>query len=210
MRRLQVKSRFACTILGQTGTGKEIFARAFAAGRKFTAINCTAMPAELLESELFGHVAGAFTGAIASREGLFVAARNGVAFLDEIGDMPELLQAKLLRALQERVVRPVGSNTEVPIQCTIICATHQDILKRLRQDIYWRLCTYVLELPSWVERSKEIPWIIREKLDGTRLLSDSDIVNIHEKFATAQATGNFRELESLVEKYKLRSFLSKV
>jgi len=205
--RMQSSTSRVVTILGESGTGKELLAEAFAAGRKFVAINCTSLPDQLLESELFGHVSGAFTGALRDKDGLLVEARNGVAFLDEIGDMPPNLQAKLLRVIQNRTVRPVGSNKEQPIQCVIVCASNQDLRQTLRNDLFWRLTTFILELPSLRDRLDEIDWLIRCRLDVAQLLDKEDRVAICEQMR--QSTGNFRELQSLVMRTKMKKWLAR-
>lgn len=138
--RLVAQSDVSVLINGQSGTGKEIFARAIhnaspRNSKPFIAINCGALPEQLLESELFGHARGAFTGAVSNREGLFRAAEGGTLFLDEIGDMPAPLQVKLLRVLQERKVRPLGSNRDIDINVRIISATHRDLPKAMARGI---------------------------------------------------------------------------
>jgi DNA-binding NtrC family response regulator len=136
-------------IRGDTGTGKEHIARALHGERKgpIVCVNCTALPSELMESELFGHKVGSFTGAVKDRIGKFVAANNGTLFLDEIGDMPLGVQAKLLRAIQFGVVTPLGSNDEVKVNARIVAATHQDVtdVTIMREDLYFRLSTFVLK-----------------------------------------------------------------
>lgn len=160
-------------ILGETGTGKELIARALIGDRegKFLRVNCAAMPRELIESELFGHKAGAFTGATGNKTGMLVAAKDGVVFLDEIGDLPLDVQAKLLNVLQpvdgKRYVRPVGSNEETEISCRVICATHKNLVdmvkeQKFRLDLYARISTFVLTIRPLRERKGDIPAIARE------------------------------------------------
>jgi transcriptional regulator with PAS, ATPase and Fis domain len=157
-----------CSILitGETGTGKELFARAVHRGsnrknRKFIPINCAAIPEQLLESELFGHIKGAFTGAVNARPGRFMSAHEGTIFLDEIGDLPLSAQAKLLRVLEERVVSPVGADTDLPVDVRIIAATHRNLEKMVeegtfRADLYFRLAVVPVELPALRERPEDI------------------------------------------------------
>lgn len=145
-------------ILGDSGTGKELIARALHGSRtgRFIGINCAAISENLIESELFGHVKGSFTGAYSDKPGLFAYAVNGTAFLDEIGDLPYGLQAKLLRAIQTKHIRRVGSVEDEEINCRIVCATHKDIQVKLnetfRLDLYYRLSTFVLKLKPLCER----------------------------------------------------------
>jgi len=157
-------------IIGESGTGKELVAKAIHAHskrkkNKFVPINCAALPEPLLESELFGHVKGAFTGATANKEGLFEVASGGTLLLDEIGSMPLSIQGKLLRALQEQVVEPVGSNTAVPVNARIIAATHRDLFEtaregQFREDLAYRLDVVHIHLPPLRERRDDIPLLV--------------------------------------------------
>jgi transcriptional regulator with GAF, ATPase, and Fis domain len=156
-------------ITGETGTGKELAAQALhdRSGRagKLVAVNCGAFAEDLLASELFGHVRGAFTGAAADRQGLFRAASGGTLFLDEVGEMPRDLQPKLLRVLEVGRIRPVGANEEVPIDVAIVAATNRDLIAevrdgRFRSDLYARLAQWPLHLPPLRERREDIPWLV--------------------------------------------------
>jgi two-component system, NtrC family, response regulator AtoC len=158
-------AKTAVLIVGETGTGKELVARAIhklspRAAKLFVPLNCTAIPAELLESELFGHTRGAFTGAHAERVGKFQAADEGTLFLDEIGDMDYPLQAKLLRVLQEGVIEPVGANRRVPVDVRIVSSTNRDLEQsirdgRFREDLYYRLNVFQIRLPPLRERKED-------------------------------------------------------
>src|SRR5215813_12080103 len=157
-----------CNILitGETGTGKELFARAAhraspRRNRSFIPVNCAAIPETLLETELFGHVKGAFTGATNARVGRFMSAHEGTIFLDEIGDLPLAAQAKLLRVLEERVVSPVGSDSDVPVDVRIIAATHRNLAEmveqgKFRADLYFRLAVVPIHLPALRDRPDDI------------------------------------------------------
>jgi two-component system response regulator GlrR len=199
-------------ITGESGTGKELMARALhrASTRKdqpFVAINCSAMPENLLESELFGHEKGAFTGATRRNEGLFLAANGGTLLLDEIGDMPIRLQVKLLRVLQENKIRPVGGTDAVPVDARIISATHQDLRElmasgRFREDLYYRLNVVNLHLPSLSERREDIPLLaarflaeaVEEGGGEDRVYSPEAM----EMLVAAEWPGNIRQLANVV------------
>lgn len=191
-------------IIGDTGTGKELFAKVIHGNCKgrFIGINTAGIPDGLLESELFGSIVGAFTGA-SNRKGLIEEAENGTLFLDEIGDMPMLLQAKLLRALQERVIRPVGSNKDIPFNCRILSATNRNIndlasgQHGFRQDLYYRLAGSIINLKPLKERGNDYLKIIRmHNLDNIP-------EHILGQLETRNWEGNIRELINWIEEYKL-------
>jgi transcriptional regulator with PAS, ATPase and Fis domain len=191
--------RTECVLIcGESGTGKETFAKMFAvcSENKYVAINCTGLPDYLVESELFGHVTGAFTGAISNKRGLFLEAENGVILLDEIGDMPVSLQAKLLRAIQERKIRPVGANKEQPIHCRVVCSTNKRPLQVLREDLYWRISTHTIVIPPLRERPA----------DADIFLQNFD-VPVTELDTKCAMNGNYRELQQIVSRYRLRKYL---
>jgi sigma-54 specific flagellar transcriptional regulator A len=200
-------------ILGQSGTGKEVVARnlhyySSRRDKPFVPVNCGAIPPDLLESELFGHEKGAFTGAISARQGRFELAEGGTLFLDEIGDMPLAMQVKILRVLQERIFERVGSNKSIKADVRIVAATHRDLEEeikegRFREDLYYRLNVFPIEMPSLSERSEDIALLIKELV--TRME--------HEQRGSVRLTptaiaalshypwpGNVRELSNLMER----------
>ncbi|MBU6499819.1 MAG: sigma-54 dependent transcriptional regulator, partial [Rhodospirillales bacterium] len=193
-------------ITGETGTGKEVVARALhrhgkRAGKPFVAVNCAAIPAELLESELFGHVRGAFTGAVADRVGSFREAQGGTLFLDEIGDMAPELQAKILRVLQERVVTPVGGKP-VSVDVRILAATHQDLealvrAGRFREDLYWRLGVVPVALPPLRERLADIVPLAEHFLAGTGKILSAEAAA---RLLAHPWPGNVRELRNAMQR----------
>jgi two-component system response regulator HydG len=203
-------------ITGESGTGKEMVARAIhtqggrAAG-PFVGINCAAIPETLLESELFGHAKGAFTGATYRKTGLLVEANGGTLFLDEIGDMTPSLQAKLLRVIQERQVRPVGENQSLDIDVRFVAATHRDLRAeiragRFREDLFYRLSVIPISLPPLRDRPQDIPLLVRHFLRkytasaGPLLSVRSFSAAALAKLATLRWQGNVRELENMVER----------
>ncbi|QKJ88246.1 two-component system response regulator GlrR [Paramixta manurensis] len=211
--RMVAQSDVSVLINGQSGTGKEVLAQAIhaaspRANKAFIAINCGALPEQLLESELFGHAKGAFTGAVSAREGLFQAAEGGTLFLDEIGDMPQALQVKLLRVLQERKVRPLGSNRDVDIDVRIISATHRDLPKAMekkefREDLFYRLNVVNLKLPALHERAEDIPLLanhlLRQAADRHKPQVRSFSTDAMKRLMAASWPGNVRQLVNVIE-----------
>ncbi len=212
--KLIANSESSVLITGESGTGKELLARALhnhsrRSSHPFIAINCSAMPEQLLESELFGHERGAFTDAKSTQPGLFRSADCGTLFLDEIGDMPLALQSKLLRVLQEHEVRPVGSNRSIPINVRVISATHKNLLqamrdKAFREDLYYRLNVVELKLPTLAERPEDIPLLAHhflkkladERGEEQKVYSPEAI----ELLVQANWPGNVRQLANVVER----------
>ncbi|UMV13779.1 two-component system response regulator GlrR [Klebsiella pneumoniae] len=207
------QSDVSVLINGQSGTGKEIVARAIHNAsprhdKPFVAINCGALPEQLLESELFGHARGAFTGAVSNREGLFQAAEGGTLFLDEIGDMPVALQVKLLRVLQERKVRPLGSNRDIEINVRIISATHRDLPKAMargefREDLFYRLNVVSLKIPPLSERTEDIPLLanhlLRQSADRHKPFVRAFSSDAMKRLMAAKWPGNVRQLVNVIE-----------
>ncbi|MGA0032742.1 MAG: sigma 54-interacting transcriptional regulator [Burkholderiales bacterium] len=200
-------------IRGESGTGKELLARAIHAAsprhaRPFVAINCGAIPEPLLESELFGHVKGAFTGAVRDNRGLFQAADGGTLLLDEIGDMPPALQVKLLRVLQEKQVRPVGGAQHAPVDVRVISATHRDLEAEMaagnfREDLYYRLKVVALSLPSLSERREDIPLLAGHFLGEIAERYKKYVAGLApeavELLVAAPWPGNVRQLHNVIE-----------
>lgn len=207
------KTDASVLILGESGTGKEVVARnihAFSArhNKPFIPINCGAIPSELLESELFGHEKGAFTGAITSRQGRFELANGGTLFLDEIGDMPLTMQVKLLRVLQERCFERVGSNKSVDVDVRVIAATHRNLEQaikesKFREDLYYRLNVFPIEMPPLRERVGDIPLLVGElvsRLENEQKPGVSLLPSAFDALAKYHWPGNVRELANLVER----------
>jgi sigma-54 specific flagellar transcriptional regulator A len=204
----------AATVLitGESGTGKEVVARRIhrLSGRKgqFVAINCGAIPEQLLESELFGYERGAFTGALSRRIGRFELAHGGTLFLDEIGDMPMPMQVKLLRVLQEHVIERVGGTESIPVDVRIVAATHRDLPRRIeeglfREDLYYRLNVFPIEIPPLRERPEDIPPLVQEMIArihdryGVRVYFTDDAMAVLRAYSWP---GNARELGNLIER----------
>ena len=211
--RMVAASDASVLIRGESGSGKEVLARAIhrASARAkgpFVAINCGAIPEQLLESELFGHAKGAFTGAASSRVGLIQAAHGGTLFLDEIGDMPPALQVKLLRVLQERVVQPVGATKSEPVDVRLLSATHRDLdaamaQGQFREDLYYRLDVVSLTLPRLDERREDVPLLAAHFVSLLAGKYKKPISGFSpdalEALATASWPGNVRQLYNVVE-----------
>jgi two-component system response regulator HydG len=200
-------------ILGESGTGKELTARAIhqhspRTRNAFVAVNCSAIPVDLVESELFGHVRGAFTGATATRPGLFETADRGTLFLDEVGDLPPLAQVKLLRALQEGEIKRVGSNETKHVDVRVIAATNVDLSSRIvagrfREDLYYRLNVVAISLPPLRERREDIPLLAYHFLQKYAARSGSSIRRFSPEamqvLESHRWPGNVRELENAIE-----------
>ncbi|SFF38418.1 Two-component response regulator PilR [Fontimonas thermophila] len=209
------RSQAPVHISGESGTGKELVARLIhssgpRASGPFVAINCGAIPTELMESEFFGHLKGSFTGAYRDKPGLFQTAEGGTLFLDEVAELPMHMQVKLLRALQERRVRPVGAETEVPVNVRVISATHRDLAElvqrgQFRQDLFYRLDVITVRTPPLRERPDDIPLLARHIL--RRIAREAGLENVPELDERAMSAlqqypfpGNVRELENILER----------
>ncbi|MBZ4643549.1 MAG: pilR [Deferribacteraceae bacterium] len=201
-------------ISGESGTGKEVVARAIhklskRKDREFVAINCGAIPSDLLEAELFGYKKGAFTGAVSEKKGLFEIANHGTIFLDEIGDMPLFLQVKLLRVLQERKILPIGSTTFIDIDVRVIAASNKDLLEEIeknnfRKDLFYRLNVVNIYIPPLRERKVDIPYLAKHFLNKYARLLNKEIGDISfavmEMLKKYDYPGNVRELENIIER----------
>jgi len=201
-------------IYGESGTGKELVAQAIhkkskVQGRPFVPITCSAIPEELMESELFGHIKGSFTGAISDKSGLFKEADGGTAFLDEIGELTPIIQTKLLRVLQEREIKPVGGTKHLPIQVRIIAATNRILEEeiragRFREDLFYRLAVVPIRVPSLRERKSDIPLLVNHFLEkySTQLGKEIHEISSYalEVLMGYDFPGNVRELENIIER----------
>jgi two-component system response regulator PilR (NtrC family) len=208
------RSQAPVYISGESGTGKELVARLIhelgvRADKALVPINCGAIPSELVESEFFGHKKGAFTGAIADKEGLFKAADGGTLFLDEVADLPLMMQVKLLRALQEKTIRPVGSQQEIPVDVRILCATHKNLAEKVqegsfREDLYYRLNVIELAVPALRARSEDIPILVNYILGLLSAKNKVELPLIDQEALDAlqeyNFPGNVRELENILER----------
>lgn len=208
------RSQAPVFISGESGSGKELVARAIHAqgprkNQDFIAINCGAIPSELMESEFFGHKKGSFTGAHTDKTGLFLAANGGSLFLDEIADLPLHMQVKLLRAIQEKSVRPIGSETEIPVDVRIISATHKNLAEEVnsgnvRQDLYYRINVIELNVPPLRDRLEDIPILAEHFLDYLSGESGNTKVTLSDEAARRlqeyRFPGNVRELENILQR----------
>jgi len=211
--RLVAPRRSTVLLTGETGTGKEAIARAIheasaRAHRGFVPVNCAALPENLVESELFGYARGAFTGAVGAKQGYFEKAHGGTLFLDEIGEMPLALQGKLLRALQEREVQPLGSAGSVAVDCRVIAASNVDLRKeaangRFRQDLFYRLSVVSIHIPPLRERREDIPLLAEHFLRKICRQEELPELRLHpsalRKLQNHHWPGNVREMEHALE-----------
>ena len=214
MIRKLARSQAPVFISGESGTGKELAARLIhqqspRADHHFIAVNCGAIPQELMESEFFGHKKGSFTGAVADKEGLFQAADGGTLFLDEVADLPLNMQVKLLRAIQEKSIRPIGSQREMPVDVRIASATHKDLSGlvesgEFRQDLFYRINVIELVIPPLRERREDIPLLAQKVLKRNARLSGEVPIQLNQEalqqLADYPFPGNVRELENILER----------
>ncbi len=208
------RSQAPVYISGETGTGKELVARMIheqgaRSSGKFVPVNCGAIPTDLMESELFGHVKGSFTGAVSDKDGLFRTAEGGTLFFDEVAELPLHMQVKLLRTIQEKTVRPVGSTNELPVDVRILSATHQDLSAlvregKFRQDLFYRINVIEIHVPSLRERSEDIPLLMEHILSQIGSKTGQEITNLSRealsKLQSYNFPGNIRELENILER----------
>ncbi len=208
------RSQAPIYISGESGTGKELVARMIhelgpRSNKSFVPVNCGAIPHELMESEFFGHKKGSFTGAVTDKDGLFQAADGGTLFLDEIAELPQHMQVKLLRAIQEKVIRPIGSQEEISVDARILSATNYNLLDRVkeglfRQDLLYRINVIELNVPPLRERTEDIPLLVSHILEnmisksgGTKAEVNEDVFALLNSY---QFPGNVRELENILER----------
>ena len=208
------RSQAPVCIGGETGTGKELVARMIheqgaRSSGKFVPVNCGAIPTELMESELFGHVKGSFTGAVSDKEGLFRTAEGGTLFFDEVAELPLHMQVKLLRAIQEKAIRPVGGTSELPVDVRILSATHQDLNTlvgegKFRQDLFYRINVIEIHVPTLRDRSEDIPLLVEHILVQIASKTGQEITNLSReaisKLQSYSFPGNIRELENILER----------
>ncbi len=208
------RSQAPVYISGESGTGKELVARLIheqsaRSESSFIPVNCGAIPADLVESEFFGHKKGSFTGAVVDKEGLFQAANNGTLFLDEIADLPLAMQVKLLRAIQEKAVRPVGGNEEIAVDVRILCATHNNLAEKVRQgqfreDLYYRVNVIELNVPPLRDRKEDIPILTKHIITQLAERHQRGVPSISRDALAALSqhsfSGNVRELENVLER----------
>ncbi|HIJ60339.1 MAG TPA: sigma-54-dependent Fis family transcriptional regulator [Nitrospirae bacterium] len=198
-------------ITGESGTGKELVAKAIhkrsqRSGKPFITINCASLPSELLESELFGYTKGSFTGATTSKEGLIITANGGSLFLDEIGEMPHALQAKLLRFLEDKKIRPIGGATEIDVDVRIIAASNKDLTNEaiFRKDLFFRIATFEIKLPPLRERKEDIPILVDYFVKTMSMKFGKNIHTIDKAFLESllnyEYKGNLRELKNIIER----------
>ncbi len=213
-RKVGLAANVSDTILisGPTGSGKELFARALHGDRKdecFIGVNCAGLPSGLIESELFGHAKGSFTGATEAKRGLFSQANGGTIFLDEVGELPIDVQAKLLRVIQERAIRRVGSNLHESIDARLVCATHQDLedlvkTDKFRKDLYWRINTLAVRITGLVERPADIPLLVdywATKYEKELNIKPERRFPRNYIFNPTSLSGNVRTLQSIIRRY---------